>query len=165
MPIIEKKTRKSTNQIGDLLKSLYEDVLLLCENDEIKLKNTTRSKRWKQFVESSQINISYSSKSEKGKFDIHKISKKDVLVIAPNCLTKDINDAIIFTSTTKKVFYSLFVHIRNAFAHNQIFMYGSHVVMYDMVIGKSDKFTMIAHVKVSVLKELIKTIKLISEIK
>ena len=57
------------------------------------------------------------------------------------------------------MFSSLFSHIRNAFAHNQIFVEGEYITMYDRLTQQSTVLTMIAHVKVEVLKELIKTIR------
>lgn len=166
MPVISIKKRKSTNQLGSLLKSLYEDVLLLCENDEIKLKNDTKDKRWKQFVKSGDLQILNSHTKKQGKFKSYKIDKKDVLVIDPTFLKDDISNTIIFTNVKKKLFSSLLQHIRNAFAHNQIFIdeNNGEVIMYDMVNVKSDKFTMVAHLKVVILEELIKIIKLMNKI-
>ena len=43
MPIIQIKDRESANQLGDLLKILYEDVLLLCETEEKLISNNTKN--------------------------------------------------------------------------------------------------------------------------
>lgn len=155
MPIVQITKRKSTNQLGDLLKTLYEDVLLLSENDEIKLRNKTSDKKWKQFVKSGQVQLVYNDKEEDGKFKYSKNSKKEILTIRTNYSNENISDTIVFTSVKNKVFSSLFSHIRNAFAHNQIFVDGEYVTMYDTINQKSSEFTMIAHVKTAVLKELI----------
>ena len=155
MPVIQIKERKSTNQLEDLLKTLYEDVLLLSENDEVKLRNNTRDKRWKQFVKSGQVQLVYNHEEETGKFVFY----KNVLTIESNYSEENISDTIIFTNIRNKVFFSLFSHIRNAFAHNQIFVEGEYITMYDRLTQQSSAFTMIAHVKIEALKELIKTIK------
>jgi len=155
MPIVQITKRKSTNQLGDLLKTLYEDVLLLSENDEIKLRNKTSDKKWKQFVKSGQVQLVYNDKEEDGKFKYCKNNKKEILTIRTNYSNENISDTIVFTSVKNKVFSSLFSHIRNAFAHNQIFVDGEYVTMYDTINQKLSEFTMIAHVKTAVLKELI----------
>ena len=159
MPVISIKKRKPTNQLGSLLNSLYENVLLLCENDEIKLKNDTKDKRWKQFVKSGDLQILNSHTKKQGKFKSYKIDKKDVLVREPTFLKDDISNTIIFTNEKYKVFSGLLHHVRNAFAHNQIFVVDDYVTMYDRLTPKSKCLTMIAHVKIKVLEKLIETIK------
>ena len=159
MPVISIKKRKPTNQLGSLLNSLYENVLLLCENDEIKLKNDTKNKKWRQFVKSGQLQIINSSEEEKGKFKFSKINGKDILVIDPIYSNEDISNTIIFTNVKYRVFSDLLHRVRNAFAHNQIFVEDDYVTLYDRLTPKSKCLTMIAHVKIEVLEKLIETIK------
>lgn len=159
MPVIQIQKRKSTNQLGDLLKTLYEGVLLLSENDEIKLGNSTSNKRWKEFEKTKKVQLIYNHKEKEGKFTSCKKEKKKHLVINTAYLGEDISDTIIFTSVKNRVFSTLFSHIRNAFAHNQIFVDGEDITMYDRLSQQSAELTMIAHVKVDVLKEMIRTIK------
>ena len=92
-----------------------------------------------------------------------KIDNTEHLVIDGTYAKQEINNTIVFVHKQKRVFTSLFSHIRNAFAHNQIFINGKYVTMYDLLKPTSSVFTMIAHVKIDVLKELIKTIKEIKE--
>lgn len=158
MPIINIKTRSSKNHLGDLLKTLYEDVLLLCENDEkTKIKNNTTNKKWKEFVKNNQVKFIHNHEIEKGKFKNKIIRNENPLIIDPQYSKKDISDTIIFTNKQNKVFSSLLTHIRNAFCHNQIFIEENkeHITMYDKL---NNNFTMIAHVRIDVLKEIIKTI-------
>lgn len=155
MPVISIRKRTSQNQIRELLHTLYEDVLLLCECDEQLIKNKTSAKKWKRFLDSNKIDVIHNHIEEKGKFQSY---KKD-LIIVPKYAKEEICDKIIFTNIKNRVFSCLFSHIRNAFAHNQIFVEGEYVIMYDKLNKKSLVFTMIGHVKIEVLKELIKTIK------
>ena len=162
MAVIEIQARKSTNQLGGLLQTLYEDVLLLCENDENKLSNNTSSKKWKKFVASNQVQLIYNNMEEKGKFKLHNKNKKDeCIVIDSNFIKEGIDETIIFCCVKKHVFSSLFSHIRNAFAHNQIFVDENreYITMYDRFNQKSTVFTMIAHLKIKTLEQLIETIK------
>lgn len=154
MPIIQIQNRKSTYQLGDLLTTLY-DVLLLCETEEKLKHNNTKAPQWVQFVKLNQVSLIHSHKVINGVFT----SQKEHLVINGQYVKQDITDTIIFVNKKNHVFSSLFSHIRNAFAHNQIFVEGEYVIMYDRLKPESNAFTMIAHVKIEVLKELIKTIK------
>lgn len=159
MPVIRIKKRKPTNQLGSLLNSLYENALLLCENDEIKLKNDTKDKKWRQFVKSGQLQILNSSEEEKGKFKFRKVNGRDILVIDSDYSNEDISNTIIFTNAKYKVFSGLLHHVRNAFAHNQIFVENDYVTLYDRLTPESKCLTMIAHVKIKMLEKLIETIK------
>lgn len=160
MPIIQIKERKSINQLDDsLLKTLYEDVLLFCETEEKLISNNTRSTKWKEFVKSNQLQLVYNHKVEKGMFKLQKTNNIEHVVIDSKYTKQDILDTIVFISKKNRVFTSLFSHIRNAFAHNQIFIEDEYVIMYDRLNQDSSVFTMIAHIKIDVLKELIKTIK------
>ena len=67
MPIIQIQNRKPTNQLGDLLTTLY-DVLLLCETEEKLISNNTKSPKWMQFVKSNQVNLIYNHDVTKGVF-------------------------------------------------------------------------------------------------
>ena len=65
MPVIKIQKRKSVNQLGELLTTLYEDVLLMRENDEkglSLLSNNTSDNGWEQFVKSKQVELVYSDK-------------------------------------------------------------------------------------------------------
>lgn len=155
MPVISIKNRTPQNQIAELLHTLYEDVLLLCECDEQPIKNNTKAKKWTRFLNSNKIDVIYNHIGEKGKFQ----SNQKGLFIASKYAKENICDKIIFTNIKNKVFSCLFSHIRNAFAHNQIFVEGEYVIMYDRLSQNSSVFTMIGHVKIEVLKELIKIIK------
>lgn len=160
MPIIQIKERKSINQFDDLLlKTLYENVLLLCETEEKLISNNTRSTKWKEFVKFNQLQLVYNNEAEKGMFKLQKTNNIEHVVIDSKYTKQDISDTIVFTSKKNRVFTSLFSHIRNAFAHNQIFIEDEYVIMYDRLNQDSSVFTMIAHIKIDVLKELIKTIK------
>lgn len=163
MPIIQIKDRESANQLGDLLKILYEDVLLLCETEEKLISNSTKAPKWVQFVKSNQVTLMYNHKITNGVFKLQKIDKTKHLVIDGAYAKQEINNTIVFVHKQKRVFTSLFSHIRNAFAHNQIFIDGEYVTMYDLLKPTSSVFTMIAHVKTEVLIELIKTIKELKE--
>lgn len=160
MPIIQIKERKSINQFDDsLLKTLYEDVLLFCETEKKLISNNTRSTKWKEFVKSNQLQLVYNHEVEKGMFKLQKTNNIEHVVIDSKYTKQDILDTIVFISKKNRVFTSLFSHIRNAFAHNQIFIEDEYVIMYDRLNQDSSVFTMIAHIKIDVLKELIKTIK------
>ena len=164
MPIIQIKERKSINQFDDLLlKTLYENVLLLCETEEKLISNNTRSTKWKEFVKFNQLQLVYNNKAEKGMFKLQKTNNIEHVVIDSKYTKQDISDTIVFTSKKNRVFTSLFSHIRNAFAHNQIFIEDEYVIMYDRLNQDSLSFTMIAHIKIEVLKELIETIKTIKD--
>lgn len=157
MPVIQLQKRKSINQLDDLLlKTLYEDVLLLCETEEKLISNKTKAPQWVDFEKSNKVKLVHNHEKAKGMF---KTSKEGFLTIDSKYAQQDISDTIIFTNTQNRVFSSLFSHIRNAFAHNQIFIGGEYITMYDRLNQKSPVFTMIAHVKIEVLKELIETIK------
>ena len=162
MPIIQIQNRKPTNQLGDLLTTLY-DVLLLCETEEKLISNSTKASKWVQFVKSNQVTLMYNHKITNGVFKLQKIDKTEHLVIDGAYAKQEINNTIIFVHKQKRVFTSLFSHIRNAFAHNQIFIDGEYVTMYDLLKPTSSAFTMIAHVNTEVLIELIKTIKELKE--
>lgn len=162
MPIIQIQNRKSTNQLGDLLTTLY-DVLLLCETEEKLISNNTKAPKWVQFVKSNQVSLIHSHKIINGVFKIQKTDNVEHLVINGKYAKEEITDTIVFVNKKNNVFSSLFSHIRNAFAHNQIFVEGEYVIMYDLLKPESTAFTMIAHVKIEVLKELIKTIKELKE--
>ena len=162
MPIIQPRNRKPTNQLGDLLTTLY-DILLLCETEEKLICNKTQSPKWAQFVKSNQVSLIHSHKVKDGVFKLHKTDNEKHLVLNGQYVKQDITDTIVFVNKKNYVFSSLFSHIRNAFAHNQIFVEGEYVIMYDRLKPESNAFTMIAHVKIEVLKELIKTIKELKE--
>mgnify|MGYP006967422077 CR=1 FL=1 len=53
MPVISIKNRTSQNQIGELLQTLYEDVLLLCECEEQPIRNNTKAKEWLETLPST----------------------------------------------------------------------------------------------------------------
>ena len=155
MPVISIKNRTSQNQIGELLQTLYEDVLLLCECEEQPIRNNTKAKEWLEFLLSNKIDVIHNHIEVEGKFQY----KKRNLVINPKCTKEEICDKIIFTNIQNRVFSSLFFHIRNAFAHNQIFIDDEYVTMYDRLNKTSKQLTMIAHIKRNTLMELIQTIK------
>ena len=160
MPIIQIKERKSINQLDDLLlKTLYEDVLLICETDKNLISNNTRARKWRKFIESNQIQLIYNKEAKDENFR----KTKDTTIISGNLIKQDISDTIVFTSKKKRVFSELFSHIRNAFSHNQIFIEDEYIIMYDRLNQDSLSFTMIAHIKIEVLKELIETIKTIKD--
>lgn len=160
MPIIQIKERKSINQLDDLLlKTLYEDVLLLCEIEEKLISNNTNAPKWKEFEKSNKVKFVHNHKKEKGMF---KTSKGGILTINSKYAQQNISDTIIFTNKQNHVFSSLFSHIRNAFSHNQIFIENEYIIMYDRLNQNSSSFTMITHIKIETLKELIKTIKSIN---
>ena len=161
MPIIKIKKRKCCNQLGNLLPILYEDVLLSCETEKSPIKNKTTAKEWLNFINSQQLELSYNYQKESRKFKSQKIGTKDYLVINSRYAQSNICDKIVFTSKYNQVFSSLFCHIRNAFAHNQIFVdkNSGYITMYDRLTPSSTAFTMIAYVKISVFEEMIKTIK------
>ncbi len=160
MPIIQIKERKSINQLDDLLlKTLYEDVLLLCETEGNLISNKTKAPQWVEFEKSNKVKFVHNHKKEKGMF---KTSKEGILTINSKYAQQNISDTIIFTNKKNHVFSSLFSHIRNAFAHNQIFIENEYIIMYDRLNQNSSSFTMITHIKIETLKELIKTIKSIN---
>ena len=149
--------------MGSLLKILYEDVLLLCETEEKLISNNTKAPKWMQFVKSNQVSLIHNHDVTNGVFKLQKIDNIEHLVIDGKSAKQEINNTIVFVNKQNRVFTSLFFHIRNAFAHNQIFIDGEYLTMYDQLKPTSSVFTMIAHVKIDVLKELIKTIKEIKE--
>lgn len=157
MPIIQKQNRKPINQLDDLLlKTLYENVLLLCEAEEKLINNNTKAPQWIEFEKNNKVKLIHNHEIEKGMF---KTSKEGILTINGKYAKQDISNTIIFTNKQNHVFSGLFSHIRNAFAHNQIFVDGEYITMYDRLNQNSSVFTMIAHIKIEVLKELIETIK------
>ena len=55
MPIIKKQNRKPINQLDDLLlKTLYENVLLLCEAEEKLINNNTKAPQWIEFEKNNK---------------------------------------------------------------------------------------------------------------
>ena len=161
MPIINKRKRVCNNQLGHLLPILYEDVLLMCEVEKSPIKNRTKSKDWLDFVNSHKLELSYNHEKETGKFDTKKCGGKDCIVLNSKYAQSNICDKIIFTNKRNQVFSSLFGHIRNAFAHNQIFVDNAngYITMYDRLNPSSRVFTMIAYVKISELEDMIKVIR------
>ncbi len=116
-----------------------------------------------QFVKSNQVSLIHNYDVTNGVFKLQKIDNIEHLVIDGKSAKQEINNTIVFVNKQNRVFTSLFSHIRNAFAHNQIFIDGEYLTMYDRLKPTSSVFTMIAHVKIDVLKELIKIIKEIKE--
>ena len=157
MPVIQLQKRNPISQLDDLLlKTLYENVLLLCEAEEKLICNNTKASQWVKFEKSNKVRLIHNHEKEK---EIFKTSKDGILTIDSKYTQQDISDTIIFTNKQNHVFSGLFSHIRNAFAHNQIFVDGEYITMYDRLNQNSSVFTMIAHIKIEVLKELIETIK------
>lgn len=141
---------------------MYENVLLYCESDDISgLSNNTQEKNYIQFIKENGIELEYNAKTKKAR----KAKSYNLLntYLAPSVTSKDIQDKIIFTATQNKVFKSLFFHIRNAFAHNQIKIDGDYVLMYDKLPPSknktTDKMTMIGHIKKETLRNLIIRLK------
>lgn len=161
MPIISLRERVCNNQLGHLLSILYEDVLLMCEIDKSSIKNRTKSKDWLNFVNSHKLELSHNHKKETGKFNTQKIGENECIVLNSKYAQSNICDKIIFTNKRNQVFSSLLGHIRNAFAHNQIFVdkTNGYITMYDRLTPYSKVFTMIAYVKISELEDMIKVIK------
>lgn len=161
MPIINIRKRVCNNQLGQMLSILYEDVLLMCEVEKSPIKNRPQSKEWLDFVNSHKLELNYNHQKESGKFKVQKIGKNDYLVLNSKYAQSDICDKIIFTNKRNQVFTSLFGHIRNAFAHNQIFVDNAngYITMYDRLNPSSRVFTMIAYVKISELEDMIKVIR------
>ena len=84
MPIIQIKERKSINQLDDLLlKTLYEDVLLLCETEGNLISNKTKAPQWVEFEKSNKVKLVHNHKKEKGMFKtaIEKIK----CAVCPDC--------------------------------------------------------------------------------
>lgn len=158
MATIKIEKRENLNQLGDLLQLLYEDVLLPCESDnKITIKNNSKDKRWVQFIKSNELELIHNHDEEKGKFNLHKKDNRFHLYINSKYASSDICDKIVFTAKQNHLLSSLLYHIRNAFAHNQIFVNknNNYIKMYDRLSPTSKKFTMIAYLKISTLKKLI----------
>ena len=84
MPVISIKNRTPQNQIAELLHTLYEDVLLLCECDEQPIKNNTKAKKWTRFLNSNKIDVIHNHIGEKGKFQ----SNQKAFLLPPNMQKK-----------------------------------------------------------------------------
>lgn len=166
MPIINIQNRTDKNLLGELAKFLYEEVLLFCESDSFSsLKNVTSNKNYQDFKKSHNLTLVYNSDAESGKFTLSRTKDyngKQTLLLKTKFAKEDISDKIIFCSIKNRVFTSLFKHIRNAFAHNQIRIDGDHIIMYDSIKPKGGK-TMIAHVSIKDIKDLIICLKSIEK--
>ena len=103
MPIIQIQNRKPTNQLGDLLTTLY-DVLLLCETEEKLISNSTKASKWVQFVKSNQVSLIYNHDVTKGVFKSQKIDNTEHLVIDGTYAKQEINNTIVFVHKQKRYF-------------------------------------------------------------
>ena len=166
MPQIKSFPRDSQNVLGDLATFLYEDVLLYCESNDISgLSNDTSAQDYIQFIKKNKIRLKYKEKTK----EIQNANVPNIksTYLAPSVANQNIQDEIIFTTTPKAVFKSLFCHIRNAFAHNQIKIDGDYVLMYDRLPSSTNrptnKRTMIGHIKKETLKNLIIRLKAIKK--
>lgn len=163
MPQISPFQRNPQNVLGDFATFLYKEVLLYYESDDISgLSNGAQEKSYIQFIKENGIELEYNAKTKK----VRKAKSYNLLntYLAPSVTSQDIQDKIIFTAIKNKVFKSLFFHIRNAFAHNQIKIDGDYVHMYDKLSPSNTKtqtakMTMIGHVKKETLKKLIICLK------
>lgn len=161
MKICEIPPKTPTNQLGDLAMFLYDEVLIPCESDIKQSFLAADSKKYKQFQKEHSVSLKWESGKEKKRtFTKYvKYNGKKRLYLQLNIYNEDITDKIIFVSNGN-TFKSLFSHIRNAFAHNQIWLNGSYVTLCDTLQNKRKNLTMVAHVKIEELKELIKCLKI-----
>lgn len=159
-------SRSSCNNINEnMLKTLYEDVLLFCESpafNTLKSLNIT-SKEFKGYLGNiwpfDYLSNSSKKTETKSSFET-KIKRwyinRDIKVV-------DIHEKIIFVSTENKLM-GLLKHIRNAFAHNLIVVEGQNVLLSDFVTTKKGninwaKPTMLGNISVDNLNIIINAIK------
>lgn len=161
MPIVNNNKRSAHNQLGDMAKFFYEEVLLFHESDDFSsLRNSTEHKDYKNFTKSHAVELVFGCDKVSDKFVWKGHGKDRKLVLTNKFANEDISNKIIICSTQNRKFSSLFGHIRNAFAHNRINRDGDYITMYDSI--DKDK-TMIGHVSVSDIKELISCLKSIKK--
>lgn len=154
--------RSSVQDIGELANYFYEEILLLCESDEInnlKGSNIT-GKAFKDKIE-NKIKLEYNDTSKKiylGNFEL-KINK---WILNKNLNVKGFNNKICYVSSGNKII-SLIKHLRNAFAHNMIVIEDNRIIVGDFLSKKNspnfESPTMLGNITIENFKLLIDTIK------